>query len=115
MHQRGVEIAAGVLGEMTLEVIGDFVFAFHAEVRFGVARLAAAFLLRCALQNGDRGAALQGRDGGSHPAHTATRDYDIRCAAGHDVLLLHARARQWWVVLDSNQRPRDYESPALTD
>ena len=22
---------------------------------------------------------------------------------------------KWWVVLDSNQRPRDYESPALTD
>src|SRR5687768_10858311 len=21
----------------------------------------------------------------------------------------------WWVWLDSNQRPRDYESPALTD
>ena len=39
----------------------------------------------------------------------------LQSQASNGWQVLKVWLRAWWVWLDSNQRPRDYESPALTD
>jgi len=48
--------------------------------------LPAALVVRRALEHGNCSTTLQRGDRCRHAADAATRDYDIRCAACHDIL-----------------------------
>ena len=58
-----IKVVSGIFGKMVFEVIGDFVFAFHAHRRFGPARLAAAILDIGSLEDGNPRTGFQRRDG----------------------------------------------------
>ncbi len=77
MHERWVEVAAGVQREHLLEVVRHLAFAFHAQVCFGIARLAAAFFPRSPLENSDRRAAFEGRYRCGETRDTATDHEDV--------------------------------------
>jgi hypothetical protein len=83
--QLRVEIAAAVFREMSFKVVGDFGFAFHPQIRIGVARVATALFDRRAFQHGDLRTALCGRHRSGKAGDAATGDDDIKrlCRDGH--------------------------------
>ncbi len=72
-----------VFREMAFEVVGHLVFAFHAEIGLGVARLPAALLARGALEERDRRTAFERGCRRRHAAHPATHDDYIGSAVRH--------------------------------